>query len=445
MDHIREEDFINKKPDGTVKQINPFTANEVWTVPGRAGRPLANVKPATLTPLARHTEDDYCDFCFKNYLETPPEKSRIVLEGGQYVEKSHQSVDELYRTRALFRRIPNLFEIVSYDYWSRNFDYRLSDATARWRDSYLSNPRGLEHVLSIVNKKLLLQGHSRQAVDAMSATEKLEIANAFFGGSHEVIVVDRHYDPAAQYESDLFSSGSMTPDEHYQYFKFVVGSLHNLFEGNRYIRYVSVFQNWLRPGGASFDHLHKQLVAIDEWGTSIEREVELARNDMNIYNANTVNYAGYHNLVIAENEHAIAFADFGHRFPTVAVYAKSAETFPWVLHAEELRGFSDIVHGIHAAMGPFIPCNEEWYYQPLDAIYPLPWHILIKWRVTTLAGFEGGTKIYVNTLSPEDIRNQLVPQLFDLRYRGKIAPFTIAMECSCKPNSLKYYKSAVRT
>ncbi|WP_425595304.1 DUF4921 family protein, partial [Pseudophaeobacter arcticus] len=27
-------------PDGTVKQINPFTGNEVWAVPGRSARPL---------------------------------------------------------------------------------------------------------------------------------------------------------------------------------------------------------------------------------------------------------------------------------------------------------------------------------------------------------------------------------------------------------------------
>jgi galactose-1-phosphate uridylyltransferase len=441
MESVREEDFINKKPDGTVKQINPFTHNEIWTVPGRAGRPLANAQPAALVPLARHAEDDYCDFCYKNYLETPPEKSRIVVENGKYIEKQFVPVSELYHSRALFRRIPNLFEIVSYDYWARNFNYKLPPRLAQWRDAYLADKAGCEHVLKIVSKKLQLQGHSPDEVEAIGESEKLAIGDAFFGGCHEVIVVDRHYAADARYESDLFSSGSMTPDEHFHYCSFVINSLRNLFDNNRYVRYVSVFQNWLRPGGASFDHLHKQLVAIDEWGTSIERELELVRSDINIYNTKALNYACYHNLVIAENDHAVAFADFGHRYPTVAIYSKSVSTHPWALLAEELRGFSDIVHAVHAAMGPSIPCNEEWYYQPIDAIYPLPWHILIKWRVTTLAGFEGGTKIYVNTLSPEEIRNQLVPQLFDLRYRGKIAPFAIAMECPCKANSLKYYKS----
>ena len=43
-----------------------------------------------------------------------------------------------------------------------------------------------------------------------------------------------------------------------------------LFDLNRYARYVVVFQNWLKPAGASFDHLHKQLVAVDERGAQAE-------------------------------------------------------------------------------------------------------------------------------------------------------------------------------
>ncbi|GAE69287.1 galactose-1-phosphate uridylyltransferase [Cutibacterium acnes JCM 18909] len=31
---------------------------------------------------------------------------------------------------------------------------------------------------------------------------------------------------------------------------------------------------------------------------------------------------------------------------------------------------------------------------------PVPWRIILKLRTSTLAGFEGGTKIYVNTISP---------------------------------------------
>ncbi len=149
-------------------------------------------------------------------------------------------------------------------------------------------------------------------------------------------------------------------------------------------------------------------------------------------------YAGYQNLVFAENDYAVAFADFGHRYPTIAVYSKSPYSNIWELSDEEIKGFSDIVHGCHAAMGSRIPCNEEWYYKPLDADFAMPWHILIKWRVNTPAGFEGGTKIYINTIDPVSLRDKMVPRLFELKNQGKIAKFNIAFECPCLPNSLKY-------
>ena len=31
---------LTRLADGTVKQISPFTGTEVWTVPGRANRPI---------------------------------------------------------------------------------------------------------------------------------------------------------------------------------------------------------------------------------------------------------------------------------------------------------------------------------------------------------------------------------------------------------------------
>ncbi|GAE78075.1 hypothetical protein JCM18918_4011 [Cutibacterium acnes JCM 18918] len=47
-----------------------------------------------------------------------------------------------------------------------------------------------------------------------------------------------------------------------------------------------------------------------------------------------------------------------------------------------------------------MPANEEWHYRPMGTGVPVPWRIILKLRTSTLAGFEGGTKIYVNTISP---------------------------------------------
>ena len=69
----------------------------------------------------------------------------------------------------------------------------------------------------------------------------------------------------------------------------------------------------------------------------------------------------------------------------------------------------------------------------------MPWRINIKWRVSVLAGFEGGTKINVNTLSPYDIRDRMVSSLYELREQGRISnEIRIATECAPARNVLRY-------
>jgi len=272
----------------------------------------------------------------------------------------------------------------------------------------------------------------------MSLDERLQFANAFFGGGHELIVARRHFTDGATHDDQLASSGTLTPEEHYQYLHFTIDALRDIYANNRYVRYVAVFQNWLKPAGASFDHLHKQLVAIDERGAQNELELQRIRANPNLYNEAGVNFAVYRNLVVAENDHAIAYAGFGHRYPTLEIYSKSERSQPWNHSADELRGMSDLVQACHAATGAEVPCNEEWYYKPPDVDVPMPWRVLIKWRVSTPAGFEGGTKIYVNTIDPESLRNRVVTRLFHLRTQGKTANIKIATECPCLPNCLRY-------
>ena len=45
----------------------------------------------------------------------------------------------------------------------------------------------------------------------------------------------------------------------------------------------------------------------------------------------------------------------------------------------------------------------------------------------------------LDTLSLSELRDKLVPRLFELRYQGRLGSLKIAEECPVKPNSLKYY------
>jgi galactose-1-phosphate uridylyltransferase len=434
----REPDFLSQMRDGTIKQLNPFSGTEVWTVAGRGNRPLAPTLPDPV-PLDPAKHGRHCPFCQQRYLETPPEKARVIRRpGGGWETRMRTPAEELDATVAEFRRIPNLFEILSYDYWHANYGYELPERVRERKEAYFASEAGREHVLAVVRGKLRAGGRTEEQIDGLGEEGQLVAASGFFGGGHDVIVARRHYVDGATLSSQLAASGTLTPDEHEQFWRFTVESTKALFDLNRYARYVAVFQNWLRPAGASFDHLHKQLVAIDERGVQHELAMQRLRSNPDIYNTDAANYAARMNLVIAENDHAIAFAGFGHRFPTIEVYSTSEACNPWDHTDAELRGVSDMVHAMHAATGTDVPSNEEWHYRPIDSELPMPWRVMLKWRVSTVAGFEGATKIYLNTISPYALRDRVVPELFRLRQEGRIARMRIATECDCRPNPLRY-------
>ncbi|QWQ84707.1 DUF4921 family protein [Corynebacterium glutamicum] len=427
---------IRTMADGTIKQIHPFTGTEVWTVPGRGNRPLSH-PASTIVELSAHDHTSYCAFCSDNMLSTPPEKSRIIIDSsGDFDILPGALPGELSETTPEFRRVPNLFEIVSFDYWHQNFGFDMDSETAMRMAQYLAIPEGREHVLAIVRTRLSAAGEDPAH---MTDGELLEKAPSYFAGGHDVIIGRRHFVDDATTSDQLASSGTLTVKEHEAFIRLTVDGIRDLYHRNRYAPYVVAFQNWLKPAGASFDHLHKQLVAIDERGRLVADELHHLRGNPNMYNELAVDYAGYHNLLIAENDHAVAFAGFGHRYPTIEIYSKSAIPEPWLQSDEEIQAMSNLIHACHAATGADVPCNEEWVHKSIDVDMPMPWHVMIKWRVSTLAGFEGGTKVYLNTLSPHNVRDRVVKEMYRLRDEELIASdLRIAMECSVERNSLKY-------
>ena len=70
---VYEQNFLQKMPDGTVKQVNPFTGTQVWTVPGRGKRPTVNKKEDEQKKFVSEEKENFCSFCPCNYLKTPPE------------------------------------------------------------------------------------------------------------------------------------------------------------------------------------------------------------------------------------------------------------------------------------------------------------------------------------------------------------------------------------
>lgn len=328
------QDYIEQLPDGTVKQRNPFSGTEVWTVPGRGHRPLGIARPAP-RPLDPDDDGRHCAFCSARLLQTPPEKSRVVrTEDGEHAILRDVPAKALFDTVPEFRRVPNLFEILSYEYWRLNHGFVPAPGVADRRAAYLATEAGRAHVLAVVGNKLRATGRSAEEVEAMPEEERLEAASGFFGGGHDVIIGRRHFTDGAQ---------------------------------------------------------------------------------------DALGYAAEQGLMIARNEHAAMFAGFGHRYPTVEIHSLTAACEPWAQTGAERDAMADLIHAAHAATGADVPSIEEWHTRPAGVDEPLPWRVCLKWRVSTLAGFEGATKIYLNTVSPGSVRDRVVARLQELQATGAIA------------------------
>jgi galactose-1-phosphate uridylyltransferase len=437
-DAVPQPPYLRTLADGTVKQVNPFTGTEVWTVARRARRPLRADALAPPRPLDPAHRDRACPFCPARHRETPPERARMVRSPGGVWTHLDRPTAEVLDIPAEFRRIPNLFETLSLDYWRGNYGYEPPAPLLAHQAAYLASPGGWDHAAGIVGVKMRAMGMDDGDIAGLTEEELREAMTGFFASGHDVILARRHYLDSASDEADLAGAGSLTPEEHERFIAFTVAGARDLAEANPFARYVAVFQNWLRPAGASLDHLHKQIVAIDSRGPGRDAEIARAAADPQLYNKAAANYAIAHDLVIAENDHAVAFAGFGHRYPAVEVYSTSEASNPWDHAPGELRGMSDLLHAVHAATGASRPTNEEWHYRPLDTDTPMPWRIAVKWRVSTLAGFEGATKIYLNTIPPAGVKSELLPVLTALRDDGKIAAdLRIGSECSGRENPLR--------
>ncbi|MGO4599807.1 DUF4921 family protein [Terrabacter sp. 2RAF25] len=407
-------------PDGTIKQVNPLTGTKVWTLPGRAARPFGLPSHHPL-PLDPDDHDRHCAFCWGRMLETTPEIARVIHDGDGWRDLRGVLAEALDQTVPEFRLIPNLFEILSYDYWHLSHGFEPTAASQAHRTAYLGTPQGREHVTTLARIRMRARAAAGADAEPLAEEDLSREAVGLFAGNHQVVIARRHYVDDATDDTQLAGSGTLTPEEHRAFTELTIRAMRDLYRDNECARYVAVFQNWLSASGASFDHLHKQIVAIDELGAQKEREIERLRTEPDMYARWGSRYAAEQGLVVASTEHAVAFAGVGHRYPALVVHVSDGEGCPWELSDEQVRDFSDLVHACHAATGVHVPSNEEWHHRPPSVDQPMPLRAVLKWRISTLAGFEGGTKIYVNTIDPWTVRERAVTRLRELAEAGLVS------------------------
>lgn len=222
-------------------------------------------------------------------------------------------------------------------------------------------------------------------------------------GAHEVVVESPRHDA---------NPATMTPGDLARVL-VMVGERFEALAQDPNLGYVAIFRNNGLAAGSSLTHPHSQIIATPVVPTNVRSEIEEARRHFD-----DRLYCVYCETIEREIEAGVRVVIDSHDY---VVYEPFASRWPfetWILpkrHApifaagtredvEELsRVLQDVLHRLYAGLGnpaynlvlhetPLRDSCEDYYH----------WHIEILPRLSTAAGFELGTGIWINSVLPEE-------------------------------------------
>jgi UDPglucose--hexose-1-phosphate uridylyltransferase len=178
------------------------------------------------------------------------------------------------------------------------------------------------------------------------------------------------------------------------------------------LRYVQIFKNVGPAAGASMEHAHSQLIALNQIPEAIEQEIRCFNDAHEQHGLPLLEKIVQDELtvghrIVAETERYVAFCPWASRFAYEVCLAprKRQASFESVKDAElgEIAGIvRDVIGRIERALG--VPAyNFFLHTQPFDSTRcdHYHWHIEIFPRVTKTAGFEWSTGCFINPVPPE--------------------------------------------
>ena len=183
---------------------------------------------------------------------------------------------------------------------------------------------------------------------------------------------------------------------------------------NPALEYVLILYNHGRPAGASLEHPHSQLYAIGLVPPGVAEELEGARRFRDEHAAcvfcKTLEEEGRAGArIIFENEGFVVFAPYAARtaFETWIMPRRHAASFGDLDLTSERRAFAEALQLTLAALREGLndpPFNYFIHSEPVkgkvsDAYH---WHLELIPKLSTAAGFELGTGMWINVVKPED-------------------------------------------
>lgn len=181
------------------------------------------------------------------------------------------------------------------------------------------------------------------------------------------------------------------------------------------IEFVSIFKNYLKGSGASLEHPHTQILGLSATPDYVRYEIEGSEKYYQkkmkcIYCDIIEREEELRDRVIYSNKYFIAIAPFAskYKYETWILPKFHQWDLSQVSKEEEIE-LADITYKIFKAMGKAIgdfPFNMFMHLLPkkmeVEHSQVYHWHMEIIPRLSGNAGFELGTGIYINTVSPEE-------------------------------------------
>src|SRR5579875_465924 len=251
-----------------------------------------------------------------------------------------------------------------------------------------------------------------------------------FEGNEPFVVVHRGPVFTQAPASGIHEVLVFSPDHHRQWAYFddpqsdlVMAAIRDRIEEHEStpgLRYSQLFVNFGREAGASLEHPHGQLLGIPFVPRELVDEqggfARFAGGCLLCTAAEAEERAGYR--LIEAGEHAVTFAPFWSGTPyEMLIVPRAHEAHLHRASPLDLFGVGIAVRNALAALEAHcgdLAYNAVFHAAPYRASSPFHWHVHILPKLTTRAGFELGTGVYINVVSPEHAAEDLRRALGEL-------------------------------
>ncbi|MDW7776475.1 MAG: DUF4921 family protein [Methanosarcinales archaeon] len=175
------------------------------------------------------------------------------------------------------------------------------------------------------------------------------------------------------------------------------------------IAYVSLFKNSGKSAGASLEHTHSQLIALPVQPSILQQELDVITHLEECPYCSIARTECESPRLVTRNLDWVAFTPFSSRFPFEV----------WLMPFKHIPDLVVCTDDVLVSLGIILREVMRGYRQLLgDMSYnymffqgPGPYHLNLRIQpvLTTVAGFEKNTGIFINTMAPEqaaaDLRN----------------------------------------